>query len=97
MSEVSTKLISQFVSALEEQVLAGYSSAADPVSQPRAETQTTARGTVDTTNPMYQRMSASEPVDLLAVAGGSVVKRLVPVGIGLLGIIGVVIRLQRRR
>ena len=99
LGDVSSKLMGQFVENLERDVLttagggdtshAGgpYEQALESVAPPSA-TGPTAAGasgpTVSTEGPRRIESREVEPVDLFEVAGGSVTKRLVPVGIGAL-------------
>jgi uncharacterized protein len=96
LGDVSSKLMGQFVENLERDVLttAGggdTSHAGGPYEQaletvvPRPGAPTTvAPGTAASSGPRQIASREVEPVDLFGVAGASVTKRLVPVGIGAL-------------
>jgi hypothetical protein len=81
LAEVSGKLIGQFVRALEEDVLVGdRPSGGEPASS--------GGRPAPTLTPV-----AAEPVDLVATAGSSVVKRAVPLAV----LLALVLWLVRRR
>ena len=98
LGDVSSKLMGQFVENLERDVLTtagggdtshaggSYEQALETV-VPRPATGSTTAGSTGTAASSGPRQIASrevEPVDLFGVAGASVTKRLVPVGIGAL-------------
>lgn len=90
LSEVSAKLIDQFVERLDADLLQGEAQAQPPppdVAQPPAPPAET--------SPPAPSPSAP-PVDLIEAAGVSVLKRLVPVGVAVLLAVIVVRRLRRR-
>lgn len=90
MAEVSGKLMGQFVQALEADLA---SSGSDPQSEPSASSNGSASASVQD-GPRRIESKEAEPVDLLSVAGGSALKRLLP----LAGVVLVVlIVLSRRR
>jgi uncharacterized protein len=78
LADVSAKLIRQFVDNLERDVLSQDGTAA---------TDTAAAGprepAATDTGPRTIESRPAEPVDLLGVAGTPVIKRLVPIGLGL--------------
>jgi carbon monoxide dehydrogenase subunit G len=97
LGDVSSKLMGQFVENLERDVLttAGggdTSHAGGPYEQaletvvprPAGSTTSDATGTAASSGPRQIASREVEPVDLFGVAGASVTKRLVPVGIGAL-------------
>jgi hypothetical protein len=77
LADVSSKLMGQFVENLERDVL-GES---DPGTSDEA-TRATPREPA-TEGVRKIEGPAAEPIDLIDAAGGSVTKRLIPVGIGL--------------
>jgi len=97
LGEVSEKILDQFVSQLEANVLSGGAPAPDV-----ADGAPSASGSSGTTNASTQPSRrvidspAAAPVDLLDAAGGSVFKRIVPLVIGFV-LFTVVRRLRRRR
>jgi len=100
--DVSTKLIGQFVDNLETMVLAGETpapaAAAPPAAGPAAEAtagDVAAASAPTAAAPTVRKIDSAEPepVDLLDAAGGTVFKRLVPIGLVAL----VVFLLIRRR
>ena len=84
IKQVSTKLLGQFVTCLEGKVAVPVA-VAEPVSVPLTP------GTFTPT-----AADETQPLDLMALAGKSVTKRLLPVGIGLLVLIAVVVFLVTR-
>jgi hypothetical protein len=98
LGDVSSKLMGQFVENLERDVLttagggdtshAGgpYEQALESVAPPAATGRTASDGSGAAPATGARRIESREvePVDLFEVAGGSVTKRLVPVGIGAL-------------
>jgi uncharacterized protein len=98
LTDVSTKLLGQFVDSLERDVLTGNgggsaSSAASAPTQTSAPVQPPAP---DSTAPRIIESREPEPVDLLDVAGAPVLQRLIPVAIAAV-ILFVIWRLTRRR
>jgi carbon monoxide dehydrogenase subunit G len=101
MADVSAKLMDQFVSALEQDVLSGK--AAAPVSAVVATDAPSPGATVPAPNASPNGSASSgprkidsppaQPVDLLDTAGGSVAKRVGPI----VGVLIVVLWLLRRR
>lgn len=81
MAEVAGKLVTQFANDLERHVLAPPSAAEGAASTASGATSDTAllRPHLPATQ---QRPAASEPLDLLAAAGGSVAKRVLPLAVG---------------
>ena len=102
--DVSSKLMGQFVENLERDVLATQADGegAETVASPAPEAGSTVAPTVAgpaAPGAGERRLVESrevEPIDLLDMAGGSAVKRLVPIGIGAL-ILFVLWRLARSR
>jgi len=99
LGDVSSKLMGQFVENLERDVLTSagggdtshaggpYEQALESAAPPPATGRTSAGASgaaVSTEGPRRIESREPEPVDLFEVAGGSVTKRLVPVGIGAL-------------
>jgi uncharacterized protein len=87
IAEVSGKLIGQFVDCIEQQLLGD--AVIDDVASAGAQSATAA-------NPIRTAPREPEALDLLELAGGSVYKRLVPVGIGA-GILLLLALVLRRR
>jgi len=73
LADVSAKLLSQFVSALEADVLKGAST-------PGAEPASSAAPS-QPSGPRRIESAPSEPVDLIATAGSSVMKRVAPIAL----------------
>jgi uncharacterized protein len=99
LADVSTKLLNQFVDQLETTVLRPHAS--DPA-PPAAEAATTspakeAATAADNGDPAVRKVEhvSADPVDLVDVAGGAVLKRLAPLAV--IGLIVVLILLARRR
>jgi hypothetical protein len=101
MADVSTKLMGQFVDALQAD-LEGSKSAPETASEAGEEAATPVESNGSAapqdTGPRRIESPEAEPVDLLAVAGGSTFKRLAPViGVVLLFIVILARRRGRRR
>jgi uncharacterized protein len=109
LAEVSGKLIGQFVDALEADLKGGGApdpsptSSADPAAAPPApESISVPAVSVDEPTadepPKVRKIDSPDPtpVDLMGAAGGSVVKRLLPV-LGVLGVLLVVLAIIRSR
>jgi hypothetical protein len=101
MADVSTKLMGQFVDALQAD-LEGSKSAPEMASEAGEEAATPVESNGSAapqdTGPRRIESPEAEPVDLLAVAGGSTFKRLAPViGVVLLFIVILARRRGRRR
>lgn len=77
LADVSAKLLSQFVSALEADVLKGASTPGTEASGAPAE----AIGASQPSGPRRIESTPSEPVDLIAAAGSSVMKRVGPIAL----------------
>ncbi len=97
IAEVSGKLIDQFVACIEQELLgeqvvadvAAASAATDPAgSDPAASAAPSTRRVVSSREP--------EALDLLDLAGNSVVKRLVPVGVAAAVVLLLMLLLRRR-
>ncbi|HUZ42875.1 MAG TPA: SRPBCC family protein [Acidimicrobiales bacterium] len=87
LADVSAKLLAQFVARLEADVLTGT----PPADAPPAATAPAAPAPeaaivsdAPAPGPRLIHSAPAEPVDLLEAAAGSVTKRLVPVGLGLM-------------
>lgn len=99
INDVSGKLLAQFVESLERDVLSGDVSSGDVLSGEASEPEPEAAAPQPGTAPAAVRhVDAPEaaPVDLLAVSGQSVGKRLLPVA-GLLVVVLVLLGIRRRR
>jgi hypothetical protein len=98
LADVSTKLLNQFVDQLETTVLHPHTSepapAAEAATAPPAKEAATASHNGDPAVRKVEHVSA-DPVDLVDVAGGAVLKRLAPLAV--IGLIVVLILLARRR
>jgi carbon monoxide dehydrogenase subunit G len=91
MADVSSKLLGQFVTCLHDNVLSGDAAAAasgDAASSDAGGATSSGARTVDAPE--------AEALDLTKVAGGAVAKRLVPVAIGVVVVVGVVVWLLVR-
>ncbi|HZJ27858.1 MAG TPA: SRPBCC family protein [Acidimicrobiia bacterium] len=111
--DVSAKLLAQFVENLDRDVLSvttadpapedGPGAGAEPASPPPRSVDASANGGrpgVSSAAPAVVRTidgPEAEPVDLLAVSGGSVGRRLLPVAVGILVVLLVVWGIRRRR
>ncbi len=97
INDVSGKLLAQFVENLERDVLSGEQPDAPSEPEPEPEAPPAATS-APTAAPEVRRIDGPEaaPVDLLAVSGQSVGKRLLPVG-GLLLLLLVILGIRRRR
>jgi len=88
LADVSAKLLAQFVARLEADVLIGAEPAvsAEPAASAASAPPVapTAPPPVAAAGPRTIHSAPAEPVNLLEAAGGSVTKRLVPVGLGLM-------------
>jgi carbon monoxide dehydrogenase subunit G len=99
LADVSTKLLNQFVDQLETTVLHPHTSepaapAAEAATAPPTKEAATASHNGDPAVRKVEHVSA-DPVDLVDVAGGAVLKRLAPLAV--IGLIVVLILLARRR
>ena len=96
LAEVSAKLLKQFVEQLHDTVLVPGDAQATAVAEPDAAS-TAATGAAATSAPAVgpRRIEQPDvqPIDLLDTAGGSIVKRLAPIGI----LVVVLLLLLRRR
>jgi carbon monoxide dehydrogenase subunit G len=97
LADVSTKLLNQFVDQLETTVLHPPSS--DPAPAAEASAAPAGEPAIASNNgdPAVRKVEhvSAEPVDLVDVAGGAVLKRLAPLAV--IGLIVVLILLARRR
>ncbi|GIE90216.1 SRPBCC family protein [Actinoplanes regularis] len=84
IKEVSARLLTQFATNLEAKLAADLPSPEPPAAEPPAPVALPA-------------VPDAEPLDLLAVAGGSVYKRLIPVAVVAAVVVAVVIWLVARR
>jgi hypothetical protein len=84
LADVSNRLVGQFVSCLESRLLV----AAPPE---------TGDGPAEELGPRVRQVhyEPSEPIDLVSVAGGAVLKRLAP-AVALLGLLGLLLTRRRR-
>ncbi len=89
MADVSAKLLRQFVSNLERDVLAGAGTLADAEIASDADSPAVAATAAPEREP--------EPIDLLDAAGGAIVKRLVPIGAALVGLLVLRACFRRKR
>ncbi len=87
LADVSTRLLGQFVQALEAEVQRGAGTRVETQHEP-VPAPTTDLHRVDS--------KASEPIDLLATAGSSVIKRVGPLAAGLVAGLGAVLWLLLR-
>jgi carbon monoxide dehydrogenase subunit G len=92
MEDISRKLLAQFVASLEEQLAAEQTTAPEPTAEPTAEPLAD-RGSAET-SPVPGR-DDGEPIDLLGVARGALLKRLAPVAAGVLAVLGLAVWLRR--
>ena len=83
LADVSSKLMGQFVENLERDVLSQPATPSATDADSGAETDSRRGATPTDTGVRKIEGPAATPIDLLDAAGGSVTKRLVPVGIGL--------------
>jgi hypothetical protein len=88
MADVSSKLLGEFVSCLETNVLAGPAQNPAPAPATPAATEAAEVRTIDAPEAV--------PVDLMRAAGGAVAKRLVPAAIAAAVVIGLVVWLVTR-
>lgn len=85
IKEVSTKLLGQFVDCLESKIGATtHPAATEPVAEPMTETPAPAAAPAE---------PAPEPLDVMGVAGGSIVKRMVPLLLVIVVLAGLVMYL----
>ncbi len=85
MADISDKLLAQFVENLDAMISAGNAQAA-PAAAPST---TPAAAPAPAPSPEVRRVDAPEaaPIDLLATAGGTVMKRAVPVAIAIAAVV----------
>jgi uncharacterized protein len=97
LNDVSGKLLGQFVENLERDVLSGEPASPSAASAPASVEKATANGSGPASVSEIRRIDAPEaaPVDLLAVSGRSVGKRLLPLG-ALLLLLVVVLGIRRK-
>lgn len=88
LAEVSEKILGQFVRELEANVLSG--------GEPAAAKDDGAATADGNTTPRVIDSPEAQPVDLLDAAGGSVIKRVTPLVVGLV-LLTIAFRLRRRR
>jgi carbon monoxide dehydrogenase subunit G len=106
MAEVSAKLLGQFVDALEADLSSApaaapassssSSSASSSGSSSSSSPGSSAASSAAQAGPRKIEQREAEPLDLLAVAGGSTAKRLVPVA-GVVALVLIVLARRRRR
>lgn len=93
MADISDKLLAQFVENLDAMISAGDAGtapAAPPTAEPStAPTAAPAVAPASAPSPEVRRVDAPEaaPIDLLATAGGTVMKRAVPVAIAVAAVV----------
>jgi hypothetical protein len=97
MTEVSAKILKQFVANLERDVLSSTPEPAPEVAAPVAPA--SSNGAAASAAPSVRVIDSpeAEPVDLMDAAGASVVKRAVPLFIAALVLFVVIRRTRRRR
>jgi carbon monoxide dehydrogenase subunit G len=97
MADVSSKLLGQFVACLHDNVLSG-DAAASGSGAPGSGGPSAGEGEVAAPATGARAVDApeAEALDLTKVAGGAVAKRLVPVAIGVVVVVGVVVWLLVR-
>jgi carbon monoxide dehydrogenase subunit G len=94
LAEVSAKLLKQFVEQLHDTVLVpGEAPQAPAPSEPETVSAAAAATSAPAAGPRRIEHSDVEPIDLIDTAGGSVLKRLAPLGI----LVVVLLLLLRRR
>jgi hypothetical protein len=98
LADVSAKLIGQFVDSLEADLTAGGGAASDPAPEvvsngAEASTNGSVEPEPQPVGPRRIDAPEAEPLDLLAVAGGSTVKRLLPVA----GVVALIVAILLRR
>jgi carbon monoxide dehydrogenase subunit G len=88
LADVSSKLLGQFVQCLESTVLTGGAAQASP-DAPSTEDNPSASGEPEASGDGAGQTAASsvQPVDLIEVAGGSVVKRVGPLAAAIAGLV----------
>jgi carbon monoxide dehydrogenase subunit G len=88
LADVSSKLLGQFVQCLESTVLTGGAAQASPDAPP-TEDNPSASGEPEASGDGAGQTAASsvQPVDLIEVAGGSVVKRVGPLAAAIAGLV----------
>jgi hypothetical protein len=100
LSDVSSKLMGQFVENLERDVLTtaggGDTSHSGGPYEQALESVTPAPAAATSTGPRRIDSPEAEPVDLFEMAGDSVAKRLVPIGLGAL-VLFLIWRILRNR
>jgi carbon monoxide dehydrogenase subunit G len=102
LGEVSAKILDQFVRDLEANVLSGPVASAEADAEEAAAPASKASGasgaTTVTTEPTRRVIDgpAAEPVDLIDAAGGSVLKRVLPLVLAV-ALFTIIRRLRRRR
>jgi hypothetical protein len=101
--EVSGKLLNQFVTNLEAKLAAtptrpaAAAPAVPPVAAAPVEAGPAAPPAAGPATAPPVTGDASEPLDLLGLAGGSIYKRLVPVAVGVVAVGAVIVWLVARR
>jgi carbon monoxide dehydrogenase subunit G len=100
LADVSSKLMGQFVENLERDVIG----AGEPEAAAMTDTEEAPEGPAEPEAPVETAVGPrriesrpAEPVDLFQVAGGSVTKRLLPIGIGAIVLFVLWKMLRRRR
>jgi carbon monoxide dehydrogenase subunit G len=98
MQDVAGRIIDQFSANLADTMAASGAAAAAAASGEPAPAANGAApaGATTTTAPPRPRPQADEAIDLLGTAGAPVLKRAIPVAIGVVVVVGVIIWISRR-
>jgi carbon monoxide dehydrogenase subunit G len=99
MQDVAGRIIDQFSANLAATMAASGAAAAAAAAgetAPAADGAAPAAATTTTTAPPRPRPQADEAIDLLGTAGAPVLKRAIPVAIGVVVVVGVIIWLSKR-
>lgn len=97
MEDISKKLLAQFVASLEEQLAAERDVPAGPAVAQSAVAAEPAAAPAAPKAPPPPRLVTDEPLDLLNLARGAVLKRLVPAVAGALAIVALAVWLNAHR
>ena len=89
MADISDKLLAQFVENLDAMISAGEAGASPAASPAAAPSTAPEASPASAPSPEVRRVDAPEaaPIDLLATAGGTVMKRAVPVAIAIAAVV----------
>jgi hypothetical protein len=99
MQDVAGRIIDQFSANLADTMAASGAAAAAAAAgeaAPAVDGAAPAAATTTTTAPPRPRPQADEAIDLLGTAGAPVLKRAIPVAIGVVVVVGVIIWLSKR-